>query len=187
MKFRLLDKITSWAPYAHISGVKTVSFEEYCLKEAFGETARLPESLLLESFLQLGTWLIILSSEFRQMGMVARISEVRFHGALLPGGRLSLDARLVRRHEDGFELAGEGLVEGKSIISGLGCLAFPVPLAEYADPADMRVLVSEIYSPLGAPAPSPARCCSAQIPNQPGGSPRPTSQHAGEGAGAPGV
>ena len=152
MKFRLVDKITSWAPYQHISGVKAVSFEEYSLKEAFGDEPRLPELLLLESFLQLGNWLIILSSQFQQMGMVARISEVRFHDYLRPGQRLCLEVRLVHRREDGFELAGQGQAEGRRVISGLGCLACPVPLAEYLDPEDMRVLFSEIYQPADASA-----------------------------------
>src|SRR5512135_1009505 len=108
MKFRLVDKITSWTAWQGITGVKAVSFEEYSLKEAFGERPRLPDMLLLESFLQLGNWLVMLSSDFRQMGMVARISEVQFHGSLLPGQALKLDVKLVRRREDGFELAGQG-------------------------------------------------------------------------------
>jgi 3-hydroxymyristoyl/3-hydroxydecanoyl-(acyl carrier protein) dehydratase len=151
MKFRLVDKITSWAPWQNISGIKAVSFEEYSLKEAFGEQFRLPEMLLLESFLQLGNWLVMLSSDFHQMGTVARISEVRFHDYLLPGQRLQFEVRVTRRREDGFELAGQGLVDGRNVISGLGCLATPVPLAEYLDPDDMRVLFSEIYDPAGAP------------------------------------
>jgi 3-hydroxyacyl-[acyl-carrier-protein] dehydratase len=151
MKFRLVDKITSWAPWQNISGIKAVSFEEYSLKEAFGERPRLPEMLLLESFLQLGNWLVMLSSDFQQMGAVARISEVRFQDYLLPGQRLQLEVRVTRRREDGFELAGQGLVDGRNVISGLGCLAKPVHLVEYLDPDDMRVLFSEIYEPAGAP------------------------------------
>ena len=151
MKFRLVDKITSWSPWQNISGLKAVSFEEYSLKEAFGERPRLPETLLLESFLELGNWLVVLSSDFRQMGTVARISEVRFHNYLLPGQRLRLEVRMIRRREDGFELAGQGFVDGRDVISGLGCLATPAPLAEYLDPDDMRVLFSEIYEPTGAP------------------------------------
>jgi 3-hydroxyacyl-[acyl-carrier-protein] dehydratase len=172
MKFRLVDKITSWAPWQHISGIKAVSFEEYSLKEAFGEKPRLPEMLMLESFLQLGNWLVMLSSDFQQMGRVARISKVQFHDYLLPGQRLQLEVRLVRRREDGFELAGQGLVDDRKVISGLGCLASPVPLADYLDPEDMRVLFSEISEP-GAPASPPARL--------------ETHQCAGEDAGTPGV
>ena len=150
MKFRLVDKITSWAPWQHISGIKAVSFEEYSLKEAFGEKPRLPETLLLESFLQLGNWLVILSSDFQQMGALARISKVEFCDALLPGQRLHLDVQLKRRREDGFELSGQGMVDGRVIISGLGCLASPVPLKEYLDPEDMKVVFSEIFEPAAA-------------------------------------
>jgi 3-hydroxymyristoyl/3-hydroxydecanoyl-(acyl carrier protein) dehydratase len=147
MKFRCVDKITAWSPHQQISGLKVVSFEEYCLKEAFGDEARLPETLLLETFLQLGNWLILLSSDFNNFGMVVRISEVRFHGWLLPGQQLRMKVTLVRRREDGFELSGEGWVNGRVIITGLGCLAVPVPAAEYLNPEDMRVLFSEIYEP----------------------------------------
>lgn len=150
MKFRLLDKITSWAPWQNITGIKAVSFEEYSLKEPFGEKPRLPEMLLLESFLQLGNWLVVLSSDFQQMGMVARITEVRFHADLLPGQSLQLEVRLTRRREDGFELAGEGHVQGRRVISGSGCVASVARLAEYQSPEDVRVLFSEIYEPLGA-------------------------------------
>ncbi len=150
MKFRLVDKITSWGPWQNITGVKAVSFEEYSLKEPFGEQPKLPEMLLLESFLQLGNWLVVLSSDFKQMGMVARISEVRFHDSLLPGQRLELEVKLVRRREDGFELAGSGQIHGRSVISGAGCVAALAPLAEYQNPEDLRVLFSEIYEPARA-------------------------------------
>ncbi len=151
MKFRLVDKILGWSPHERISGVKAVSFEEYSLKEAFGEEARLPETLLLESFLQLGNWLILLSSDFRKMGQVARISEVRFHGPLQPGQQVRMEVALSREREDGFELSGEGRVGGRAVITGRGCLAAPVPAADYVNPEDLRVLFSEIYQPEGPP------------------------------------
>ncbi len=150
MKFRLVDKITSWMPWQTITGIKSVSFEEYSLKEPFGEQPRLPEMLMLESFLQLGNWLVILSSEFQQMGLLARILEVRFDESLLPGQRLQLEVRMVRRREDGFELAGRGIVDGKTVISGSGCVAALAPLGDYQNPEDIRVLFSEIYEPSGA-------------------------------------
>ena len=147
MKFRFVDKITSWLPYRQITGIKAVSFEEYCLKDAFGEEPRLPESLLLESFLQLGNWLILLSSDFKTMAMAVRISEVRFHDSLLPGRQLRMAVSVTRQREDGFEMSGEGRVDGRVIISGLGCLAVPVPAAEFVNPDDLRVLFSEIFEP----------------------------------------
>jgi len=179
MKFRLVDKITSWTPWQAITGLKAVSFEEYSLKDVFGEQPRLPETLLLESFLQLGNWLVVLSSDFRQMGMVARISEVRFHDSLLPGQWLQLEVTLVRRRDDGFELAGQGLADGKCVISGAGCVAALAPLAEYRNPEDTRVLFPEIYDPLGVPALSSQR----QFSSEGAGANR--QREAGRDAGAP--
>lgn len=145
MKFRFVDRILSWTPYERICGLKAVSFEEYSLKEPFGEEPRLPETLVLESFLQLGNWLLLLSSDFREMGMVVRLSEVRFHDSLRPGEQLRMEVRLARHRDDGFELSGEGWVKGRPLISGFGCLATPVPAAEFANPDDLRVLFSEIH------------------------------------------
>jgi 3-hydroxyacyl-[acyl-carrier-protein] dehydratase len=145
MKFRLVDKILSWEPYRRITGVKAVSFEEYCLKEPFGEQGRLPELLMLESFLQLGNWLILLSSDFAQMGLVAKLPEVRFGGFLPAGGQLRLEVEVVRRREDGFVLSGQGWLGDKVLIQG-ECLAVPVDAAEYVDAEALRVLFSEIHA-----------------------------------------
>ena len=144
MRFRLVDRILAWAPYQRIAGIKAVSFEEFSLKEAFGEEPKLPESILLESMLQLGNWLIVLSSDFRQMGVPVRLGRVEFQGALLPGQRMNMEVRVSRRRLDGFELAGEGTVEGRTILTGTGALAVPVPAEEFVNPDDLRVLYSEI-------------------------------------------
>jgi 3-hydroxymyristoyl/3-hydroxydecanoyl-(acyl carrier protein) dehydratase len=151
MKFRLVDKILAWSPYERITGIKAVSFEEYCLKEAFGDEARLPETLLLESFLQLGNWLILLSSDFARMGMVIRFTEVRFDSYVLPGQQVRMEVSMSREREDGFAFSGRGHVNGRSVIRGSGCLAVPVPAAHYLDPEDYRVVFSEIYEPETVP------------------------------------
>lgn len=147
MKFRLVDRITSWAPDERITGLKAVSFEEYSLKDAFGDEPRLPEMLLLESLLQLGNWLILLSSDFQRMGAVVRLHDVRFHGALRPGGVVRMEVAMARKNDNGYKLNGTGHVDGQLIISGTGCLGAPLPTAEYIDPDDLRVLYSEIYRP----------------------------------------
>ncbi len=150
MKFRFVDKILSWTPHERICGIKAVSFEEYNLKEAFGDEPRLTELLLLESFLQLGNWLILLSSDFEEMGLAVRLSEVRFHDYLRPCERVRMDIKLTQQRAEGFELAGEGRVNGRVIITGFGCLGTAVPAADYICPADWRVLFSEIYQPENA-------------------------------------
>jgi len=147
MKFRLVDTILSYTPDRSILGRKAVSFEEYSLKEAFGEEGRMPDMLLLESFLQLGNWLILLSSDFQKMAMVVKLGRVMFRGSLRLGEVVHMEVTLRQAKEDGFLLSGRGCVQGREIITGQDCLAVPVALEEYFDPADLRVLLSEIHQP----------------------------------------
>ena len=150
MKFRFVDRILGWAPHERIRGVKTVSFEEYSLKEAFGGPPHLPEMLALESFLQLGNWLVLLSTDFQQFGLVTRIGTVRFEEMVGPGQQLVMELEVVRRRSEGWEMAGQGWIDGRVAMQGLGCLAMAVPASGFTDPESLRVLFSEIYQP--APA-----------------------------------
>jgi len=147
MRFRFVDQITEWRSGKFIAGLKTVSLEEYTLREAFGADPSLPETLVLESILQLGNWLIILTSDFQQMGMLARIDRVQFIRPLRPGETLRMRVKVVRFREDGVLFDGSGLVGDKPAIRGTGCLAPLVPLDDYEDPADLQVLSEEIARP----------------------------------------
>ena len=76
MKFRMVDRILAWEPRRYIRGIKTVSFEEYRLKAVFADPPHLPQILVTEGLFQLGNWLIMLSSNFSQMGLIVRFQEI---------------------------------------------------------------------------------------------------------------
>jgi 3-hydroxyacyl-[acyl-carrier-protein] dehydratase len=147
MKFRMVDRILDWQSRRSITGLKTVSFEEYSLKSSFGGEACLPESLLIEGMFQLGNWLIMLSSDFSQMGLLVRVEEVTFREPLRPGQRLSMEVNVVSYRGDGISFNGKAFVGNQEIAAGRGCLATPVPLTDFHNPADLKVLFSEIHRP----------------------------------------
>jgi 3-hydroxymyristoyl/3-hydroxydecanoyl-(acyl carrier protein) dehydratase len=147
MRFRFVDRILDWAPHERIRGTKTVSFEEYNLKEPFGDRPHLPETLALESFLQLGNWLVLLSTDFRQFGLITRIGTVQFDRSIGPGQQLVMELNVVRRRSEGWEIAGTGWVDGRVAMCGVGCLAMAVPVEKFTDPVNLRVVFSEIYQP----------------------------------------
>jgi 3-hydroxymyristoyl/3-hydroxydecanoyl-(acyl carrier protein) dehydratase len=147
MKFRMVDRIFAWESRRMIRGIKTVSFEEYELRERLGNEPCLPESLLVESLFQLGNWLVMLSSDFTLMGLVIRLEEVRFEDRLCPGRQLKIEAKVRSWRDDGIMFDGLATADDKLIAIGRGCLAMPVDLAEYYEAADLRVLFSEIYRP----------------------------------------
>ena len=147
MKFRMVDSITGIVRGKKISGTKTVSFEEYQLKSAFCGQYGLPESLIMESFFQLGNWLIMFSTDFRKMGLLVRIEQVRFESFLRPGLRMFMEVEVKRFREDGVLFDGRAMVDSKIIATGKGCLATLVDSAEYFNPEDLKVLFKNIYRP----------------------------------------
>lgn len=147
MKFRMVDRIIDWRRDQRITGTKTVSFEEYRLKSAFDNQPCLPESLVLESFFQLGNWLIVLSSDFTQMGLVLRTGQISFDSPLLPGECMVMEITAHSYRPDGVLFSGQGRVGRRLVARGESCLATPVGLADYASAADLRMLFSEIYQP----------------------------------------
>jgi 3-hydroxyacyl-[acyl-carrier-protein] dehydratase len=149
MKFRMVDRILDWSPRRVIRGTKTVSFEEYQLRGPLGDGPCLPESLLVECLFQLGNWLIVLSTDFAQMGMVTRFEEIRFAGRLGPGRRLTMEVEARSWRDDGIVLDGRATDGQQVIAAGRGCLALPVALADYCDADDLRVLFTEIHRPEG--------------------------------------
>ena len=147
MKFRMVDRIIDFEPQKSIRGIKTVSFEEYQLKSAFDNRPCLPETLIMESFFQLGNWLIMLTSDFSQMGLLVRTNEVRFEQPPGPGEIIFMEVQARSYRDDAILFDGQAAVNEQIIATGKGCLATVVNLSEFYNPEDLRILFSEIYRP----------------------------------------
>jgi 3-hydroxyacyl-[acyl-carrier-protein] dehydratase len=147
MKLRMVDRICSWEPRKRITGVKTVSFEEYNLKAAFGSAACLPETLLLGSLLDLGSWLVVLSSDFTRIAVATELDEVSFCRQVGPGQAVAMEMVARRYGDDGIVFDGTGTVDGTEAVVLRGCLEVSADLSEHFDPDDLRVLFSEIHRP----------------------------------------
>ena len=147
MKFRMVDRICAYEAKRSIRGAKAVSFEEYSLRAAMGLEASLPETLLVEILFQLGQWLIILSSDFTQTGLIIRTGQIEFIHPLGPGRRVDGSIVARRYRDDGMCFDGEARVGDRVVSRGTSCLAVPAPLADYCDPDDLKVLFSEIHRP----------------------------------------
>jgi 3-hydroxyacyl-[acyl-carrier-protein] dehydratase len=149
MKFRMVDQIIGWEPGRSITGIKAVSFEEYRCRAALGAAESLPESLVLESLLQLGNWLLVLSSDYVWMGLVRDIERAEFHSALRPGERMRMEVSSRGGENGSVLLDGRGSVDGREVVRVEAWRAEYCPLAQYMSADDLRVLFSEIHHPPG--------------------------------------
>jgi len=148
MKFRMVDRILSWEPDRRIRGVKTVSFEEYSARTSLRGPAQLPETLALAGLVELGRWLLILSSDFTRTGTTAELGRTRFERGLAPGERMIMD---VTAHpcDDGVTFEGTGRSRTGVVVACESCRLAVRPLPECCNPDDLRVLFSEIHRPDG--------------------------------------
>ena len=112
MKFRMVDRILAYEWYRSIRGIKAVSFEEYRLRPAIDVQPQLPESLLLQSLIELGNWLLILSSDFTRSSQLASLDRVELHGALRPGEQLLIDVTLTHHDDRTANFTGRGRTAG---------------------------------------------------------------------------
>jgi 3-hydroxymyristoyl/3-hydroxydecanoyl-(acyl carrier protein) dehydratase len=147
MKFRMIDRISTWEPHRVIRGIKAVSFEEYELREPLGYEPYLPESLILESLFQLANWLVILSTDYTQMCIGAQWDEARFLDTLRPGSRMAMEVVVSGWRDDSVIVDGTVSNGRNTVVTVRRCLAAFVPLGDYYDPDDLRVLFSEIHRP----------------------------------------
>ena len=144
MRYRLADKIFTWAPWRHLRGIKAASFEEYSLREALGYEPALPESLAIGAMLEMGNWLTILSSDFAQMAWTIEIEECRFERVPGPGESLLIDVEMLERTSEHAVFSGRATIESQEALWINSWRAQLLPLDAHYDSSDLRVLYSQI-------------------------------------------
>lgn len=153
MRWRFVDRMHAYKEWERLEGVKAISLEEYCLLERQGREGAFPESLILESCIQLGRWLIIRSSDFAQSCNVEEIEYCNFESGVGMGDWLELviefeksdyavdsaDSKSNIRMMDCNAHAGGRLVAQGKIIVKL------IELASIANPEDLKAMWQERY------------------------------------------
>ena len=145
MRWRFIDRVTRFEPWSAITGLKTVSLEEYSLLEPLGRKGRFPESLVIEAGVQLARWLVAASSDFAQSCVLDAVDGFEFTGEAGAGSALNVSLTVTRRNGDGLRLVARALDGGRPVGSGTVGVRF-LPLSEVAAPEDMRTLWQELYA-----------------------------------------
>jgi hypothetical protein len=146
MRWRFVDRITAFEPWARIAGRKAASLEEYSLLERFGRPVEIPETLILESAVQLAAWLVVKSSGGLQTALLDEVSGLRFAGRVGAGGVIETVARVERRDVDRLAVAWESRRDGRPVCDGRMTLAL-VPFPALCDPERIDPLWRELYAP----------------------------------------
>jgi hypothetical protein len=142
MRWRLIDRITAFAPRQHITGVAVVSLESYLLPECLGRDGVLPESLLFGAWCELAHWWHGASSNWRDSADCTAIDDFRIVHPALAGEVLTI--ALVAQN-DGNVRAD---IQGDRHCHAEALLTFTtIPLDKRCNPA----LVAEDWTVLRGP------------------------------------
>ena len=144
MRWRFVDSITRFEAWTAAEGRKTVSLEEYSLLEPLGRKGCLPESLLVETCVQLGRWLVVKSSDFERTCMLSEIDRFAFVRETAPGWTLSLAVRVTGTDADSLNLACS-VTEGTLPVGAGNVRVSLAPLGIWAATEDVRAIWRELY------------------------------------------
>jgi len=144
MRWRFVDKIESFQPWRSAAGRKAVSLEEYCLYEPLGRKGVLPESLILESCVQLVRWLVAKSSQFDSTCVLSEIESFSLLGEVGMGEVVGIAVAIISRGPDRLRAECRVCRDGETVARGALSVDL-LPLAEGSDPAASKTIWRELY------------------------------------------
>jgi 3-hydroxyacyl-[acyl-carrier-protein] dehydratase len=144
VRFLFVDRIEHVVKGVRIRGLKTVSFEEAFLPSPNPLRGEFPRLLLLEAVAQLASWLILYSTDFEKLPLLAKIERVEIGEGAFCGDLLTLEVEIDSRDDDGALVKGSVFKEGRRIAQGRNCLCGFTRLDGLADPGLMRAAFKEL-------------------------------------------
>jgi 3-hydroxymyristoyl/3-hydroxydecanoyl-(acyl carrier protein) dehydratase len=144
MRFQFVDRIDRIRKFTLARGVKTVSFEEGFLEGLQGEPGMLPRILMIECAAQLASWLVLYSTDFTKIPLVAKIDHASIDSSVPCGTALVLEAEIRSWSEEGAIVDCRASAGGREIASGLRCLCTFVESDMLVDPDEMRIRFMEL-------------------------------------------
>ena len=155
MRWRFVDRVLDFEPWATLRSLKAVSFEEYNLLERHGRAGAFPECLVMEACVESVRWLVAASSGFESAVVLVEVSGFRLAREAGMGDRLEIEVKVLERAENRLLVECRVGVAAKRNAQTLlspdmtvaqGVLVLEtVPLSESFEREDMLVLWDEIH------------------------------------------
>ncbi|MDR1085892.1 MAG: hypothetical protein LBP22_13815 [Deltaproteobacteria bacterium] len=124
MRWLFIDRILDFKPWEHIGVLKLGTLEEYFLLERWGEPAKSPGLILLESAIQAADWLVEASSDFSLTFSLKELYDFKSLRGLGPAEGLVWFIRVAAAEKSHLELVAQSYrcSEATDVLEGLGRL-----------------------------------------------------------------
>jgi 3-hydroxymyristoyl/3-hydroxydecanoyl-(acyl carrier protein) dehydratase len=144
MRFQFVDRIEKIQKFKYARGIKTISFEEGFLESPSGETGCIPRTLLIECAAQLTSWLVLYSTDFTKIPLIAKIDQAQIETSVPSGTAVTLEIALDSWNDEGALLNCRASVEDRTVATGSRCLCTFIAGEQLIDPEEMRIRFREL-------------------------------------------
>ncbi|MHA2281714.1 MAG: 3-hydroxyacyl-ACP dehydratase FabZ family protein [Promethearchaeota archaeon] len=115
MRYILVDKIIQYESGKSAQGIKNVTMSEDFLTHHFPQYPLMPGMLILEAMVQLASWLIAASTNFRKWGVIYGLQKVKFKKFVRPGEQILLDVSIISMNKVTAQIKGKAKVADKIV------------------------------------------------------------------------
>lgn len=113
--FLMIDRIVDLVPFESATGIKNVSINEPFFQGHFPAKPVMPGVLVIESMAQTAGVVVIHSMGAEAEGKLVyfmRIDSARFRRPIVPGDRIEVKVKKLRRRGNVWKFRGEAIVDG---------------------------------------------------------------------------
>jgi len=116
MRFIFVDRITEIENGKMARGVKNLAMSEDYFEHHFPFFPVMPGVLMLEAMIQLSSWLISYSTQFKFFGLLSKLYDAKFRRSVQPGDSLEVQVEWIERTNSGIIFQGK-ILRGAEIIT----------------------------------------------------------------------
>ncbi len=101
MRFLMVDRILEFEKGKSAVGRKDVTVSEDYLADHFPRFPVMPGVMQLEAIVQLASWLVFVSSDFKSKGTLAELGAIKFREFVKPGEQLTIEVSFESMDSEG--------------------------------------------------------------------------------------
>ena len=115
MRFLLIDRITEVKKDDMAIGIKNLTMNEDYFEHHFPFFPIMPGVLIVESMVQLASWLVSFSQDFKVFALLQSLSNAKFRKPVQPGDSLIIQVQIKSRKESVLSVSGVITLQDKTI------------------------------------------------------------------------
>ncbi len=101
MRFLMVDRILEFEKGKSATGCKDVTISEDFLADHFPRFPVMPGVMQLEAIVQLASWLVFVSSDFKSKGTLAELGAIKFRDFVKPGEQMTMEVTFQSMDSEG--------------------------------------------------------------------------------------